>query len=802
MKFINLFLLLILKIGFIVLLSTKIGSVPPIGKFLCPFSGYAQNADRVKNSDKSISLKGLKDKVDIVFDENNIPHIYATCDEDLYYAQGYIVARDRLWQMDMQTRVAEGRLSEFIGEKVIDMDRQKRRIGLRKAAEESMKLMNDPATKLPLDNFAKGVNEYIESLNYASKPLEFKILDYNPEEWTPIRSALLLKLMAERLTAMEADIENTHFINAFGKETFDLLFPNYFPAQSPIIPKGTAFNFTSNQQISTTMPPNVKISQHPMGGTPERHYGSNNWAINGAKSASGNPILCNDPHLMLNLPCVWYEMHLVSPSQNVYGVTMPGAPGIVIGFNKNIAWGVTNGGRDVRNWYDIKFRDKHRDEYWHDSTWKPTTKRAEVIKIRGKADLVDTVIFTHHGPVVYDREFNSPKGEPNLSLGWTAHLPSNEMLTFMLLNKAKNHDDYMAATNHFICPSQNFVFACNNGDVAIRQAGLFPLTESNKDKFVLDGTLVENDMTNFIPIEQNPHILNPERGFVSSANQHPTDASYPYYYSSGEFEHYRGRRINEVLASKETHSVRDMMNLQGDNFCYVAYEVLPTLLKIMKADSNTNEYKILSKWDYQSMTNDPAPAIFECWWKTIQAKLWDELEGKEKIMKAPNQYTTSKLIVEHKNIDMWDIVSTKDKFESSEDIIRMSYDTMIREVRSFKALKKMALTWGNYRHTNMMHMAQIAAFSDMNIQANGYKHAVNAVDRLWGPSWRMVVELTPSGPVAYSIYPGGQSGNPGSAHWKDYVEKWINVQYKKITFNNKKEEIKKPNYTLTLTAKK
>lgn len=801
MKYSKFVLLTSLYIFLVYILNQKQGSIPPIGSFLSPFTGYLQNATAV-NEPATVEIKtpAISKEAKVLLDEFLIPHIFAASESDLYYLQGYMTARDRLWQMDLQTRAAEGRLSEIIGPKTLNMDREKRRNGLKFAAENAADKMMDSKTKMVLEAYTKGVNDYIASLDKKDLPLEYKLLDYAPEPWKPERSALLLKAMAERLTAMEADIENTNFRQYFGEPLFDLLFPNYVEEQSPIIPKGTIYAFEDSTHHNPKITYSGQVSYRPLE-KPERHLGSNNWAVAPNKSLTNHTMLCNDPHLFLNYPSIWYEMHLVCGAMNVYGVTMPGAPGIIIGFNKDIAWGVTNAGRDVRNWYAIKYKDTARNQYAYNGGWRKLIKRIEAIKIRGQETFYDTVLYTHHGPIVYDRAYNNVKDKVDLALSWTAHQSSNELMTFYLLNHAKNHVDYLAAVDHFVCPGQNFVFASASGDIAIKQQGKFPKTETNADKFVLDGSIPANDMNSFIPVEQNPFVINPARGFVSSANQHPTDESYPYYYSSGEFEYNRSRRINEVLESKAKLSISDMMQLQQDEFNYAAYDLLPSLISIIDStpQSKNNYLGALRKWDFVNTRESRSATYFESWLNYLKKLTWDEVLDKQEMLNIPDNFITARLVRNRQDIDMFDYKKTKDKKEGMKDIVQMAFDSMVLEMKTLERQNKDTTIWSRYKGTEITHMAKIAPFSTYNIQIGGNANIVNAVAKTWGPSWRMIVELTPQGPKAYGIYPGGQSGNPGSKHYNEFTEPWRVGSYRNLQYVKKASELK--NVTTIFTFK-
>ncbi|MFC0184924.1 penicillin acylase family protein [Pseudarcicella hirudinis] len=406
MNFLKTLLALSVTIVLCYALNRTWGVVPPIGKFLSPFEGFWVNAEAsykdapTMNEDK-LQIPNLQGEVTVLYDENGVPHVFAQNDHDLYLAQGYLTAKDRLWQMEFQTHFAAGRISEIVGDKALESDRYQRRMGAVYGAEKSLSGMNEnPQAKLSLDAYSEGVNAYINSLSPREYPVEYKLLGYAPEAWSPLKSALFLKNMSFVLASGTDDLRMTNILRKYGKEVTEDLFPNYPSKESPIIPEGTKIDF---QPLPLPPAPHDFTGIGSMNPQPERDkgIGSNNWAVSGSKSATGLPLLANDPHLTLSLPSIWYQMQLVSPGINVYGSTMPGSPSVIIGFNQDVAWGVTNVGADIIDWYQVKFRDKSMNEYWHDGKWKKTSKRIEVIKVKGKPDVIDTVLYTHHGPVVY-----------------------------------------------------------------------------------------------------------------------------------------------------------------------------------------------------------------------------------------------------------------------------------------------------------------------------------------------------------------------------------------------------------------
>jgi penicillin amidase len=806
MKYIKPAVLIIVTIVLVVLLNTKLGQAPPFGKFLDPFHGFWQNAEKVgKFNQADVDLPGLKGKVEVYYDERLVPHVFAENDHDLYYMQGYITAQHRLWQMELQTYAAAGRLAEVTGNpKLINLDREKRRIGMVYGAKKALEKINDePETKAIMEAYTNGVNSYIKLLSSRELPIEYKLLDIKPEEWTILKTALLLKYMANMLTGDDDDFAITNSYKMFGKETTDILYPVFYDTlQSPIVPSGTKWDFEPEPYDSTGV---VSAENFiPAGFKPQEEHdpgtGSNNWAVSGSKTASGKPILCNDPHLGLNLPSIWFEMQLHAPGVNVYGVTLPGSPAVVIGFNDSIAWGVTNGNRDVRDWYAIKFKDQKRDEYWYNNQWVKTTKHIDTIKVRGAETIYDTVVYTHHGPVVYDNSFKGKTGDRiGYALSWTAHIQSNEMVTLHNLNRAKNFNDYREAIKTFACPGQNFVFASVAGDVAITQQGKFVNKWPGQGRYVMDGSVPQTGWSKFIPVEHNPLSYNPPRGFVSSANQHPTDATYPYLYSGfNGFEFYRNRRVNEELERLNKITPKDMMTLQNDNFNVKARDLLPLFLKNLdQAKLSPDEKAIatdLSKWDYFSNPDVTAASAFELWSKAFLDLTWDEFSDTTITLKRPLVFTTYLLALRQPNSVFFDVKKTPEK-ENAGTIINSAFKAMAGKIADWKKEHgNKPYLWADYKSTSILHLMQLPAFSYYNIHNGGYLNIVNATSERNGPSWRMVVQLGTE-PEAYGIYPGGQSGNPGSPFYASMIDKWTKGEYYKLNYYRKAPD--KPMYKQT-----
>lgn len=766
-----------------------VGDLPAPGKLFDPFAGFWQNKAAGDELLSDREIPGLQETVQVVWDDRHVPHIFAQNTHDLYLAQGYILARDRLWQMDFITRAADGRLAEILGERLLPYDRFRRRLGMTYATENALRAMQDFPDAMAIANaFSDGVNAWIAGLSPKDLPLEFKLMDYAPEPWQPEKSALVLKYMAWDLTGRFTEKSMTRTRAAFPPEVMQRLYPFYPPFTDPIIPPGTAWDF---QPLSIpASSENVPASAEALRTMPEHAQilGSNNWAVSGSKTASGNPILCNDPHLGLNLPSIWYEMQLSAPGVNVYGVTLPGTPGIIIGFNENIAWGFTNAGSDVLDWYEVEFRDGDHTAYRYNGEWRATTPRVEEIKVKGGATVRDTVYYTHQGPVVYlqgQKPFqnNIPT---NAAMRWVAHDPSAEILTFLTLNSAKNYEDYLRALSYFDCPAQNTVYADVEGNIAIWHNGKFPLRRRGQGRFIEDGSSPESEWLGWIPREHNPHVKNPPRGFVSSANQAPADPSYPYYLGWNYARSDRGSRINEVLRQKESITPADMMALQLDNLNMRARRMLPGLLPMLPADSlspvQQQVKQILQQWDFKSVATAQAPIVFQNLWNELYRRIWaDDIERKEGNLQWPRGDVTIEMILNHPESAFFDDRNTG-AYETLPGLVVASFRAACDTLISRLGAPGPAWEWGRASGTDILHLARIPGMGRMGLRTNGGLGIVNATGRTHGPSWRMIVELEPGNVKAWGIYPGGQSGNPGSRYYDSFVDDWVEGKYYPLVF--------------------
>ena len=776
----------------IVLLGTRLILPAPLGALLSPQQGVWQNAEPANiNYSIDLSFPELKGKSDVYFDDRLVPHVFAEHDEDAYFIQGYLHARFRLWQMEFQTHAAAGRLCEIMGEKsgTLDVlnkvDRYFRRLGMGYAAEKSLQLLEaDTATKRMCDSYTAGVNAYIKSLTKSQLPLEYKLLGYQPEPWTNLKTALFTKYMAYDLAGSENDFEYTAARNVLSKLDFETINPIRTDSFDPIIPKGTVFEnpgvlvkapSSADSLYFTYKKDGSLLPAEPQ--KPNKENGSNNWAVNGKKTRSGYPILCNDPHLGLNLPSLWYEIQMQTPNFNVYGVSFPAAAGVIIGFNDNCAFGVTNAGRDVRDYYTITFKDASRSTYLYNGEWKQTEFRYEHIKIKGKPEFIDTVAYTVFGPVIFDDHYNNHgKDGKSYAVRWKAHDASNEMKMFYQLDRAKNYNDYLEAIKNLHTPGQNCVFAAKNGDIAMWCQGEFPAKWKRQGDFIMPGIDSSYSWQGIIPQSENPHQLNPERGFVSSANQLPVDTSYPYYIG-GSFPNYRGWTINKRLSQMADITPQDMMELQTNNYNVFAEMARPVLLKNMnEAALNADEKKywnILKDWNLRSDTAEAGPVVFTILWDSLEKEVWADEVAQTHAAFFPYQSTLLEGLLRDSAYKYVDNINTPQK-ETLADDLMAAFKKIIPVLKEAAANGK--LDWVKFKDTRVNHLTRLPALSRLHLPIGGGTHIINAAKTDHGPSWRMIVSLTPE-TEAYGVYPGGQNGNPGSKYYDTFIDSWANGKY-------------------------
>ncbi len=775
---------LLLQIGLIFLLSNPIGKIPPLGKFLNPFQGCWQQASHEIPHHESIWFEGLKDTVTVGFDGRMVPHIFAQHASDAIAVQGYLHARYRLWQMDMTTRLAGGRLSEVAGSATLDIDRKMRRLGMVFAAEQSTQAMlADSHTHEILESYCKGVNFFIHQLHYKQYPLEYKLMNFSPEDWTPLKTGLMLKFMADKLSGRTQDFELTLSKQLFGDDV-NSLFPLHLNEEYPVI--GLPTISKPHDEIQTTIHDSLKAQVH---NSPtkdnEDGIGSNNWAIAGSKSSSGHPILCNDPHLPFNLPAIWYENQIITPHYNCYGVSLPGAPQVVIGFNDSISWGFTNGYRDVKDFFEVTYSDSSHSKILRKEGIETLQKRIEVIQVKNAKDQIDTMYYSSIGPLMYDTHY--PKAgfrDKSFIVRWKGHEATNELKALAELNQSKNYTEFQHAIFHFQCPHQNMVYADVAGNIAMWSQGQFELQTAEQGRFVEDATTFTLPIQ--LPELQNPHELNPSKQYVMSANQINTLKDYQFAYH-GIFSEDRAKRLTQILSQNTLFDIHSMMHLQLDEYCQNAADLLPILLAQLPTSSLTTQQQAaisnLMKWNFKATAECTAATQYSIWFDELEHSLYDDEYGSMlSLLDYPNPRVTIQWLQTSSSFRFSDNINTP-IIETKRDVIWQSFQAMVQRMSSIKDPR-----WFVYKNSTAQHLGKIDAFSVSRIHVGGGKGMVNAAGSKEGPSWRMIVHMIP-GIEAYGIYPGGQDGNPGSPFYVNMISDWSKGTYYKLNFAHSPKDV-------------
>jgi penicillin amidase len=479
---------------------------------------------------------------------------------------------------------------------------------------------------------------------------------------------------------------------------------------------------------------------------------------------------------------LWYEIQLNTSQFNAYGVSFPGAPGVIIGFNDSCAFGFTNGGRDVKEYYRIRFKDASRNEYWFNNEWKKTTWRVETLAVKDSAAVIDSVAYTIFGPVMYDATFSGGKANNGecYALRWTAHDPSNELKIFMLLDRAKNYDDYTQAANNLNTPGQNCVFAAKNDDIALRTQGKWPAKWRGQGDFVMPGEDSSYMWQSFIPMNEVPMQYKPTRGYVSSANQKPADSTYPYYLGRN-YPHFRGWVLNKKLDTMQNITADAMMKLQTDNYNIFAEMARPLALKYVSTamldETEKKYFAELNNWNLHSDINETGPTIFNLWWDSLETVVYsDEFKNAPAHTKWPFESSLLDGLLRDSAYKFIDDINTP-KQETIADATTLAFKKACTKLKVLEAGGKLA--WGKFKDTRVMHLAKLEPLSRMNLPIGGGNHILNATRDTHGPSWRMVVQLTAE-TEAYGVYPGGQSGNPGSSYYDSFINHWVEGKYYKL----------------------
>ncbi|MEO7454820.1 MAG: penicillin acylase family protein, partial [Gemmatimonadaceae bacterium] len=791
--------------GALVVGARRIDPAPALGGFLEPAHGVwslARSASLPAHASTSVGKLGAE--VRVVYDDRAVPHIFAATEEDAYRALGFVVARDRLFQMHVQTLAATGRLTEMAGARTLSLDREMRGLGLPRAAERTVASIPDTATFMRYSRaYAEGVNAYIGQMKPSELPLEFRLTGTTPQPWNVTNSYHLFNRMGYTLSYIAAENDRAAAASRVGTRAADALFPDDGPIQEPIQPNGQKevrydFHALPAPGSPDTMAAVVVAATQAF--MPSRALAltesddapatmaSNNWAVMAKRTATNTALLAGDPHLDLTLPSIWYEVHLVVPGKlDMYGVTIPGAPGIVIGFNRDVAWTFTNTGVDVLDYFSEHVDDAvNPTRYQVDGAWKPIERRIEQYRgTRGQLIATDTLRFTHRGPLklVAGRW---------LSMRWTALEAGRELRAFhdaAHATSAMEVEDAMARS--YMAPAQNVLAADRAGHIAIRSTGRFPLRAADgKGNVVRDGSASANDWRGNLPVQQYPQGFDPAQGYLASANQQPIDPRVAVGYWGGSYDPWRAARINTLLRADSTMTPDKMRAFQTDpgtaradlfvpSFLLAAQAVIARKSTSVNLDLLAQARALLVEWDRRYTKDNRRAVLFEEAMRMLANRTWDELAvepSSARRVATPSSAVLAELLSDPTS-PWWDDRSTTE-VETRDDILAASLVAALQSVRSrYGDPSSDKWRWDHVRFENVNHLLRIPALSALEIPVQGGPGALNPSSGAGthGSSWRMVVQLGAE-IEAWATYPGGQSGNPISPRYRDRLPLWTNGQ--------------------------
>jgi penicillin amidase len=751
---------------------------------------------------RDIQLSGLKQEVLVYRDQYAVPHIYAKNENDLYMATGYLLAQDRLWQMDLLRRVTLGRISEIFGEDFVETDLLLRALRFSDKSKKILETM-DKKQLAAIEAFCEGVNQYIKS-NLKKLPVEFTLLGYKPELWEPLHTLNLIGYMAWDLKAGWNELVLADIRNAVDSVRYSELLPDYSMYKSVVYPE-------YNRELSIC---SIESRFYMMAGQLEAlgadvFSGSNNWAISGNKSISGKPVLANDMHLGLNIPGIWYQAHQVIENElNVTGLLLPGAPFIICGHNENIAWGMTNVMVDNLDFYLEIINPDDSSKYMFNGEWKDIDTVSQTIKTREGNEYKRKIWYTRHGCVV-----SGFKGinDRIITMHWVGDEPSNELNTVYLLNRASDRNEFRDALHTFRSTSQNIVYADIDGNIGMYCAAGIPVRKRTEKYTILPGWTDEYDWQGMVPFEELPCRINPVTGFVASANNKTVSEDYKYHIGTWYALPYRFDRITEVLSEKDNLSVEDFKKLQLDQKSGLAEKYLPLLVVSLKNGELQTElekdgYELLEKWDCVYDKESIAASIFETYYEQLFKNIFSDELGDElcgKLLQAV-KITRIKIdnIMETGSSAWIDDVQTEGYTESLNDIIVKSYKEAISYLQQKYGDKIDIWKWGNIHQLTLEHPLSKVKMLDRIFKLNrGPFRAGGSFHTVWpfsypfgkpgevnhGASHRHIYTLD-NWDSSITVIPTGNSGIPSSSHYCDQTGLYMSGKYHKDYFSE--EQVK------------
>lgn len=783
--------------------------------------------------DGELKIPGLIEPVDVYLDDMGIPNIYASSSHDLFLAQGYIHAQERFWQMDFWRHIGSARLAEMFPSEV-KTDAFLRALGWRQLAEKEYQLL-DPELRSMLEAYSQGVNAYLSDHQGTEISLEYGILkflnpSYKPEAWTPVNTLTWAKSMAWDLGGnMNTEIDRAILLKTLTVEKVNELYPTYstdHPVIVPNIGENALQNQTTTNIVNLNIPDQLfnNVSDHisnltsllgPIGA----ETGSNNWVVAGSLTDTGKPLLANDPHLSIQMPSIWYQVGLHcrpkndSCPYNVTGFSFAGVPGVVIGHNDHIAWGVTNVAPDVQDLFIEKINPDNPNQYEYLGKWIDMDLRKETILVAGN-DPVDIIVrSTIHGPIISDSygplkqdvatpddSFTNNAGvdlpaDYAIALSWTALEPTKLFNAIWGFDKAQNWDEFRTAARDFVVPAQNLVYADVDGNIGYQMPGNVPIRKSGDGRLPVPGWTGEYDWQGYIPFEQLPFVLNPESGFIASANNQVNSWDYPYLITTDWDYGFRAKRIVELIESAaEPIDIEFFKNIQGDNYDASAAILVPLLLRTELEDPNLDQYRsILINWDYQDDMNSAAAALYSSFWKSFLANTFgDDLPDDMQPVGSSRWFQVVSNMASLAESSWWDSQLTTDKVETREDILKMSFNQAVSEVQSTLGKDPTKWRWGDLHAAifknqtlgnsgispieNLFNRGPFPTSGGASIvNATGW-NATKGFELTSLPSLRMIVDLSDMR-NSLTVHPTGQSGHAYNPNYINMVDLWRNIQY-------------------------
>ena len=777
----------------------RLGPLPKLGPFLDPSRGaWALLRTAEWKPEERVSLPGLHSPVEVRLDDRGVPHIFAANELDAYRVQGWIAARERLFQMELTWRSTAGRLSEVLGTNLLQVDQESRALGLARAADRKFDLLDTVSTGYhALQAYAEGVNAWISHLKPRNYPLEYRLLDAKPVHWEAKHSLYLFAEMGRTLALGDPAETRLAVAALVGDGAAEALVPVNSPVQEPIQPSARAPRFALTPLPPPGLPDSAALlaqSQRRFVSSPQTalvaliapiaedgvELGSNNWAVAPSRTKAGHALLAGDPHLQLTLPSIWYEAHIVVPGQlDVAGVTLPGSPGVVIGFNRDVAWTFTNTGGDVMDSYaETVDNSVSPKQYKLDGAWKPLEIREEVYRDpKGKVIATDTMRFTHRGPMRKD-------GHGWTSFRWTVLEPSRETDLFLRAAHAATAAEWLEIMKDYIAPTQNGLVADRMGSIGIRSAGWYPLRpgEGRGDR-VFDGSSSASDWVGFLPVARYPQALRPSQGFLVSANQQPIDPADDDAYLGADWPSpWRAMQINALLRTDSGMTPDKMRLMHRYPGSVREAQFRPWYIRAARAEIAAGRgtpkleraLKLLEEWDGRYTPDNERAILFELTQRELPRRLWDELipPGEKSPIPRGSQPTLRALL--DSAGPWWDDKRTPDTRETRDGILGAALSAGLDSaLAQYGEPEAGGWKWGKVWPTDIWHLLRLPSLSAPGLAVQGGPETIAPAGRhgTAGASWRMVVELGPE-LRAWGTYPGGQSGNPASPWYANRIPQW------------------------------